>query len=70
MKISCKIDKISLILFDNTIASKAILLEVNLTKLLVKMKTNTRIRNKENMTYALYEMLTAELIPRTKFNLN
>jgi len=70
MEISCKIDKISLILFDNTIASKAILLEVNLTKLLVKMKTNTRIRNKENMTYALYEMLTAELIPRTKFNLN
>ena len=70
MKIGCKNDKISLILFDNTVESKTIILEVNLTKLLVNMKTNSRIKDKENMTLALYEMLTADLLPRTKFNLN
>ena len=69
MEINCKIDKISLILFDNTIEVKAIILEVNMTKLLVKMKTNSRIKDKENMSLALYETLTAEQLSRTKFNL-
>ena len=70
MKIGCKIDKISLILLDNTVESKTIILEVNLTKLLVNMKTNSRIKDKENMSLALYEMLTADILPRTKFNSN
>ena len=70
MEIKCKIDRISLILIDNTMVSKTIILEVNLTKLNVKMLTNSRIKDKENMSLALYEMLTADVIPRTKFNLN
>ena len=70
MKIGCKIDKISLILFDNTVESKTIILEVNLTKLIVKMKMNSRIKNKDNMSLALYEILTAEILPKTKYNLN
>ena len=70
MEIGCKIDKISLVLFDNTIESKFIMLEVNLTKLLVKLKTNSKIRDKENVSLALYEMLTTDILPRNKFNLN
>ena len=70
LEITCKIDKICLILIDNTIDSKTILLEVNLTKLNVKMKKNTIIKDKDNISLALYEMLTADIIPRTKFNLN
>ena len=70
MEINVKINKIALILFDNTVASKTIMLEVNLTKLMVKMITNSRIRDKENMSLALYEMLTADQIPRSKFNIN
>ena len=70
MNIACKIDKISLILFDNTVEAKTIMLEVNLTKLIVKMKTNSRIKDKNNMSLAIYEMLTAEILPRTKFNTN
>ena len=70
MNIGCKIDKISLVLFDNTVETKTIMLEVNLTKLKVKMITNSKIRNKDNMLLELYEMLTAEILPRTKFNFN
>ena len=70
MNLLCKIDKIGLILFDNTAETKTIMLELNLTKLLVKMKKNSRIKDKENMTLALYEMLTADILPRTKYNLN
>ena len=70
MEIGCKINKICLILFDNTVESKTIMLEINLTKLLVKMKTNSKIRHKENISLALYEMLTAEILPRTQYNLN
>ena len=70
VEINCKIDKISLILFDNTVEAKTIMLEINMTKLLVKMKTNSRIKDKGNMSLALYEMLTAEQLPRTKFDLS
>ena len=70
MNIDCKMDKICLILFDNTVETKTIMLEINITKLKVNMKTNSRIKNKDNMSLALYEMLTAEVLPRTKFNLN
>ena len=70
MELGCKIDKICLILFDNTLESKTIMLEINLTKLMIKMKTNSKVRNKDNMSLALYEMLTAEILPRTQFNLN
>ena len=70
MEINVKINKIALILFDNTVASKTIMLEINLTKLIVIMKTNTRIKDKDNMSLALYEILTADQIPRSKFNLN
>ena len=69
MSIGCKIDKISLILFDNTVETKTIIFEINLTKLKVNMRTNSRIKNKDNMSLELYEMLTAEILPRTKFNL-
>ena len=70
MEIGCKIHKICLILFDNTVEAKTIMLEINLTKLLVKMKKNSKIKHKENMSLALYEMLTAEILPRTQYNLN
>ena len=70
MGIKCQIDKISVVLFDNTSNSKMIMLQINLTKLLVNMKMNSRIRNKENMILALYEILTADVLPRTNFNLN
>ena len=70
MGIAVKIDKISLVLFDNTESSKIVMLQMNLTKLLVSMKTNTRLRNKGNMSLALYEILTADVLPRTHFNLN
>ena len=70
MNILCKIDKIGLILLDNTVETKTIILEVNLTKLYVNMKMNTRIKDKQNMSLELYEMLTAEILPRTKFNIN
>ena len=70
MEIICKIDRISLLLIDNTMESKTIILEVNLTKLNVKMSTNSKIKDKDNMSLAIYEMLTADIVPRTKFNLN
>ena len=68
--IDCKINKICLSLFDNTQSSKTTLLQINLTKLLVNMNLNSRLRDKENMSLSLYEMLTAENLPRTSFNLN
>ena len=68
--IECKIDKISLVLFDNTQASRTVMLQVNMTKLLVKMILNSRLRDKENMNLALYEILTGGVIPRTNFNIN
>ena len=70
MKIAVKIDKIGLILFNNTESTKMIMLELNATKFLVNMIMNTRIRNKENMSLALYEILTADVLPRTKYDLN
>ena len=70
MGIKCQIDKISVILFDNTTSSKTIMLNINMTKLLVNMKMNSRLRYKENMLLALYEILTADILPRTNFNLN
>ena len=70
MGIQVKIDKISLVLFDNTESSKFVMLQVNLSKLLVNMKMNSRLRNKENMSLALYEIITADVLPMTNFNLN
>ena len=70
MRIMCKIDKISLQLFNNVELYKSILLQINLTKLLVKMIMNSKMRSKDNMTLALYEILSADIIPRTKFDLN
>ena len=70
MGISCKIDKICLVLFNNVELSKSVLLQINLTKLLVKMITNSRMRSKDNMILALYEILSADVLPRTKFDLS
>ena len=70
MGIECRIDKICLSLFDNVESSKMIMLQVNLSKFLVNMKMNSRLRDKENMTLALYEILTADSLPRNDYNLN
>ena len=70
MGITVKIDKIGLILFNNTETTKTILLQINLTKLKVLLKLNSKIRNKENMSLAIYEILTADYLPRTKYDIN
>ena len=70
MGINCKIDKIGLVLFDNTQKSSIIMLEVNLTKLLVKMYMNSLVKNKDNMLLNIYEMLSGDILPRTHYNLN
>ena len=70
MGIAVKIDKIAMVLFNNIESSKSTLLQINLTKLFVNMKTNSRMRSKNNMTLALYEILTADVLPRTNFDLN
>ena len=69
MNLGVKIDKFGMVLFDNTSSAKVILLELNMTKLMVKGNMNSKIRDKNNMKLALYEMMTADIIPRTKFNL-
>jgi hypothetical protein len=70
MGITVKNDKIGLILFNNTETTKTILLQINLTKLKVLLKLNSKIRNKENMSLAIYEILTADYLPRTKYDIN
>ena len=66
-----KSDKIGLIFFDNThIGEKNILLELRMKKLICKYIQNSKIRDKDNVSYALYEMLTADEIPKHKYNIN
>ena len=66
-----KSDKIGFIFFDNThIGEKNILLDVRIKKLICKYLQNSKIKDKENVSYALYEMITGDNIPKNKYNRN
>ena len=66
-----KSDKIGMIFFDNThIGETNVLLEVKMKKLICKYLQNSKVRDKENVSFALYEMLTADEIPKSKYNTN
>ena len=66
-----KSDKIAFVFFDNTsIGEKKILLDVKMKKLITKYLQNSIIKDKENISFALYEMLTGDEIPINKYNKN
>ena len=66
-----KSDKIGFIFFDNThTGEKTILLDVRMKKLICKYLQNSKIRDKDNVSQALYEMLTGDELPKSKFNRN
>ena len=66
-----KSDKIGFVFFDNTyIGEKKILLDVKMKKLICKYLQNSIIKDKENISYALYEMLTGDVVPINKYNKN
>ena len=66
-----KSDKIGLIFFDNThIGEKNILLDVRMKKLICKYLQNSKVQDKENVSYALYEMITSDEMPKNKYNIN
>ena len=66
-----KSDKIAFVFFDNTyIGEKTILLDVKMKKLICKYLQNSIIKDKENISFALYEMLTGDEVPINKYNKN
>ena len=66
-----KSDKIGFIFFDNThIGEKNILLDIRMKKLVCKYLQNSKIRDKENISNALYEMITGDEVPQNKYNRN
>ena len=66
-----KSNKIGLIFFDNTnLGEKTILLDVRMKKLICKYLQNSKVRDKENVSQAIYEMLTADEVSKKKYNKN
>ena len=66
-----KSDKIGLIFFDNTnLGEKTILLDVRMKKLICKYLQNSKVRDKENVSQAIYEMITSDDVAKQKYHKN
>ena len=66
-----KSNKIAFIFYDNTyIGEKNILLDVKMKKLICRYLQNSKIKDKENVSKALYEMLTGDETPIYNYNKN
>ena len=68
MVIEVNIDKISLGLFDNTQNHINLLLEMEITKLYVKMNTNSIVRDKNNISKSLIEIISLQPVKREDLN--
>ena len=66
-----KSDRIGVIFFDNTqIGSKNILFDVRVKKFICRFLQNTKITDKNNVSNAIYEIITGDHLPITKYNIN
>ena len=66
-----KSDKVGIIFFDNTkIGAKSVLLDIKVKKLMCRFSQNSKVTDKENVSNAIYEMITNDEMPRAKFNRN
>ena len=69
MDIILRMDKCSLTLFDNTSFEKRVLLDIELTKLLLKFISNSDPGDGTNFGNALIEMISNKQIPMEKYNI-
>ena len=66
-----KSDRIGVIFFDNTqIGAKNILFDVRVKKFICKYIQNSKITDKNNVSNALYEIITGDELPIKKYNRN
>ena len=66
-----KSDKIGVIFFDNTnLGEKNILLNIGVKKLVCNYLQNSKITDKDNIIYTMYEILTGDQLPFNKFHRN
>ena len=63
-----KFDKIIMIFFDNFSDEKRLLLNVNISQMVMRSISNTVIKDKNNVSNIIYEMITGEDLPIEKYN--
>jgi hypothetical protein len=62
--------KLIITFYDNMTAERSLLLNLNVFHFFMKMIWNNKIRDKENVSNMIYEMVTGDELPLEKYNIS
>ena len=65
-----KFGKILITFYDNMTTERTLLLNFNIIQIFIKLLWNSKVKDKENVSNMIYEMITGDDLPIEKYNIN